>query len=405
MLYELYQAQEDLAAPSITAASFAQQAIAGLPPSLADTWVMRWTSAACEMVSRARLTHTRPPFGIDEVLVEGLPVKVREDVADDTPFGSLIHFAKDTRIQQPRILVAAALAGHFSTLLRATVRSLLSDFDVYITDWHNARDVPLAEGTFGFDEYVDHLIRFLGRVGPGAHLLAVCQPCPAALTATAVMAEAGDPLLPRSLTLIAGPVDTRINPTRVNEMATARPLSWFEDNVITSVPLRYAGAGRRVYPGFVQLGAFMSMNATNHLKRQVDLFCDLLTHETEKADKSKAFYDEYFAVLDMPAEFYLQTVDTIFQRHLLPRGELRWHGSRVDMSAISKTALLTVEGALDDICGVGQTMAAQDVCRRIPARKRRHHLQPGVGHYGVFSGKLWDLQVCPVVGNFVMAND
>lgn len=406
MLYESYQAQQDLSVLTTSTAAFAARALSGFPRFIADQLPVRWTSAACEMVGRAHLTHARPAFGIDHTTVGHDRLEVREEVAAATPFAELLHFAKDGLVAaQPRVLVVAALAGHFSTLLRPTVRALLPDFDVFVTDWHNARDVSLADGPFGFDQYVDHLVQFLGVIGSGAHVLAVCQPCPAALAATAVMAEGGDDAVPKSLTLMAGPVDTRINPTAVNSLATEHPLSWFEQNVIGTVPVRYRGAGRRVYPGFLQVGAFMAMNLRRHVDRHVELFWDLAAGDFDKADPIKSFYDEYLAVLDLPAEFYLQTVDRVFQRHLLPRRELEWHGRRVDTGAITKTALLTVEGERDDICGVGQTMAAQDLCGNVPASKRRQYLQPGVGHYGVFSGRVWEQQVRPVVRSFVTAND
>ena len=356
-------------------------------------------------MARSGLTHHRPAFGIDTVQVEGEPVSVREEVVMSTPFASLLHFAKDTEVVQPKILVVAALAGHFSTLLRSTVRALSEHHDVYITDWYNARDVPLAEGSFGFDDYVDHVMTFLGRIGPGVHVLAVCQPCPATLAAVALMAEDGDPATPRSMTLMAGPVDGRISPTVVNQLAMERPLSWFEQHATTVVPWRYVGAGRRVYPGFLQLGAFVAMNWQSHLNRHLSLLHDLTVQNKSKADATMAFYDEYCAVLDLHAEFYLQTVDRVFQRFLLPRGELEVGGRLVRPEAITRTGLLTVEGVRDDICGVGQTMAAQDLCVGVPRARRRHHLQAGVGHYGVFSGSAWERQICPVVRNFVLAND
>jgi polyhydroxyalkanoate depolymerase len=405
MLYGAYQAQIDAAAPVKALAKLVAGTLDRLPTPLRDDPVVRWVSASNQLVARAGLTHHRPAFGIDSVVVDGQRIGVREEVVTTTPFGSLLHFAKDGEVVQPRVLVVAALAGHFSTLLRSTVRALSEHHDVYVTDWTNARDVPLGDGRFGFDDYVDHVMDFLRRIGPGAHVLAVCQPCPATLAAVALMAEDGDPATPRSVTLMAGPVDGRISPTAVNDLATERPLSWFEDHVTTVVPWRYAGAGRRVYPGFLQLGAFVAMNWQQHLGRQLDLLHDLRVGNKSKADATMAFYDEYCAVLDLHAEFYLETVDRVFQRFLLPEGKLEVGGRRVDPSAITRTGLLTVEGARDDICGVGQTMAAQDLCPGVPRARRRHHLQAGVGHYGVFSGSAWERQICPVVRNFVLAND
>jgi polyhydroxyalkanoate depolymerase len=326
-------------------------------------------------------------------------------VVDSTPFGSLLRFRKDLDVEQPRVLVVAALAGHFSTLLRPTVRTLLPDHDVYITDWHNARDVSVRHGSFDLDGYIEHVIRFIKAIGPGAHVVAVCQPCPATLAAAAVLAEANDPALPRSITLMAGPVDPRMNPTKVNELATGTPLSWFERNVIATVPFRYEGAHRRVYPGFLQLSAFVGMNISRHVRQHFELYNGLVRGELAKADRIKDFYDEYFAVLDMPAEFYLQTIDKVFQRHLLPIGALTYKGEPVHLGAIKGAALLTVEGERDDICGVGQTSAALDLCTGIKRTQKRHHLQPGVGHYGVFSGSGWDRQIYPVLRNFVLAHN
>jgi polyhydroxyalkanoate depolymerase len=363
-------------------------------------------SAAYEMVSRAHLIHERPAFGVSSVEVGGGSQPVREELVTSTPFGSLLHFSiDDAGVYRPRVLLVTALAGHFSTLLRGTVRSLVADHDLYVTDWHNARDVPRRDGGFGLDEYIGHIIGFLEQVGPGTHVVAVCQPCPATLAATALMAAAGNPAQPRSATLIAGPVDTRINPTRVNELAHSKPLSWFERNVIATVPPRYAGAGRRVYPGFLQLSAFMNLNLPRHVSQHMTLYDHLVQGNERQAGVIKDFYDEYFAVLDMPAEFYLETVDAVFQRDLLPRGELTWRGQRVDPAAITSTALLTVEGEKDDICSVGQTLAAHDLCTSIKPAKRLHHLQPGVGHYGVFSGTRWRQQIYPVIRAFIQAND
>ena len=303
------------------------------------------------------------------------------------------------------MLLVAPLSGHFATLLRATVRTMLPDHDVYITDWHNARDVPLTAGRFGVDEYTDHIIKFLETMGPGAHVLAVCQPCVAVLAAAAVMAQADNPAQPRSMTLMAGPIDTRVNPTKVNELARKQTIDWFERTLTASVPLRYPGAFRRVYPGFVQLVAFMSMNVERHVKAHKELYENLANGELEKAAVTKAFYDEYFAVLDLTAEFYLETVRLIFQDYALPLGKLEWHGQKVDPSAIRKTMLLTVEGERDDICAVGQTVAAHDLCSKLRPYLKRHHMQAGVGHYGVFSGKRWEKQIYPILKNVILSSD
>jgi poly(3-hydroxybutyrate) depolymerase len=407
MLYLAYQAQSDFMTPMRAWATLALAAGHQplLEPLLADGQALRSLTAAYELISRAGLTHTRPAFGIRAVTVGNREVEVREEAAFSRPFGTLLHFKKDIATTQPRVLLVAPLSGHFATLLRATVRTLLPDHDVFITDWHNARDVPLIAGRFGVDEYVDHLIKFLEVMGPGAHVLAVCQPCVAVLSAVAVMAQTGNPAQPRSMTLMAGPIDTRVNPTKVNELANKRDIAWFERTLTASVPVRYPGAFRRVYPGFVQLAAFMSMNIERHVKAHKELYENLANGEHEKAATTKAFYDEYFAVLDLTAEFYLETVRIIFQEYALPRGKLKWHGETIEPSAIRRTMLLTVEGERDDICAVGQTVAAHDLCSKLRPYLKRHHMQAGVGHYGVFSGKRWENQVYPIVKNVILSSD
>ena len=328
-----------------------------------------------------------------------------EEIVSSTPFGDLVRFRKATNPDQPRLLLVAPLSGHFATLLRGTVATLLPDNDVYITDWRNARASPVDAGPFGFDEYVEHVIAFLETIGPGAHLMSVCQPCAHALAAVALMAEDDHPATPLSMTLMAGPVDTRVSPTMVNDLAVSRPIEWFEKNLISTVPARYAGAGRRVYPGFMQLTAFVLMNLGRHFDSHVDMYSHLAAGRTEEADAAKAFYDEYFAVLDLTAEFYLETVERVFQKHLLPKGELVWRNRKVNPAAIRRTALFTVEGERDDICSVGQTVAAHDLCSGIFANRKRHHLQPGVGHYGVFSGRKWSTQIYPLVRNMILATN
>jgi len=406
MLYYAYQLQSDLMKPvralaDAAASMLNRQAIADL-----DSPTLRQMAAAFEMVSRAGLSHSRPPYGIETVHVGDEDVPVTEEAAFVTPFGTMLHFKKaHTNTEQPRVLVIAPLSGHFATLLRNTVEVLLPDNDVYITDWHNARDISTEHGRFGFDEYVDHVIRFLEELGPGAHLVSVCQPCAHAFAAVAVMAQTDNPAQPASMTMMAGPIDTRINPTAVNDLATTHSIKWFEHNLISRVPIGLPGAGRRVYPGFVQLNAFMSMNPKRHIDTHIDMFGHLAHGDRDLAEHSKTFYDEYFAVLDLTAEFYLETVQFVFQEFRLPKGELTWHGEKVEPAAIRKTALLTVEGERDDICSVGQTMAAHDLCPNIRPYKKRHHLQAGVGHYGVFSGSKWKGQIYPILRNTIIAND
>ncbi|MGA2818710.1 MAG: polyhydroxyalkanoate depolymerase [Xanthobacteraceae bacterium] len=403
MLYAAYQTQSDMMAPIRAWASMALAA--GGPPLLGENSTLRNLTAAYQLISRAGLTHTRPPFGITSVHVGNREVEVHEEAAARTPFGTLLHFKKDIAAAQPRVLLVAPLSGHFATLLRATVRTMLPEHDVFITDWHNARDVPLIAGRFGVDEYVDHLIKFLEVMGKGSHVLAVCQPCVAVLSAVAVMAQTDNPAQPRSMTLMAGPIDTRVNPTKVNELANKRDIAWFERMLTASVPIRYPGAFRRVYPGFVQLAAFMSMNIERHVKAHKELYENLANGESEKAASTKAFYDEYFAVLDLTAEFYLETVRIIFQEYALPLGKLKWHGATIEPGAIRRTMLLTVEGERDDICAVGQTVAAHDLCKKLRPYLKRHHMQAGVGHYGVFSGKRWENQVYPIVKNVILSSD
>jgi polyhydroxyalkanoate depolymerase len=405
MLYRSFQLAADMLAPARLAAGLANGTFALLPPWVRTVPSLSRAAASWELLTRAGLTHHRPRYGVGSVRVANEDVAVEEEEVFATPFGGLLHFRKPGVTGQPRVLLVAPLSGHFATLLKGTVQTLLPDNDVYITDWRNARDAPVSAGAFGFDEYVEHIIAFLERIGPGAHLIGVCQPCAHALAAVALMAEDDNPATPRSITLMAGPVDTRVNPTKVNQLATGKPIEWFERNLVCTVPPRYPGAGRRVYPGFVQLTAFMAMNPGRHLDSHVDLWTHLALGRQDEAAGIAAFYDEYFAVLDLTAEFYLETVARVFQQHLLPKGELTVRNRRVDPRAIRKTALMTVEGERDDICAVGQTVAAHQLCSGIYANRKRHHLQPGVGHYGVFSGRKWASQVYPMVRNMILAAD
>jgi poly(3-hydroxybutyrate) depolymerase len=401
MIYQLYQAQADLIYPvrqlARVGAGMARLFELGdyTPRSI------RQFGAACALVAEAGMTHKRPAYGLDTVTIGNREVAVTEEAVHDTPFGTLLRFRKDIDIVQPRVLVVAPMSGHFATLLRGTVKVLLPEHDLYITDWKNARDVPLSDGSFGFDEFTDHLIRFLEVMGPGSHMIAVCQPAVAALAATAVMAETMNMAQPRSLTLMAGPIDTRISPTKVNELAKSRSIEWFEKKLIGTVPWRYHGAGRKVYPGFLQLTAFMTMNLDRHINAHMAQFRALAGGDAAAAEAHRRFYAEYGAVMDLPAEFYLQTVQRVFQDHDLPLGRLTWHGEKVRPELIRRTALLTVEGERDDICAVGQTMAALDLCTGIRVNMRSHHLQTGVGHYGVFSGTRWAREVYPKVRQMI----
>jgi poly(3-hydroxybutyrate) depolymerase len=404
MLYQAYQAHVDWLAPAQAAARSAASYLTHGPFGLHGLPALRKLAAGWELFSRARLTHERPPFGIDSVTVGGRELRVREESVQTTPFATLLRFVReDEPAGQPKVLVTAPLSGHFATLLRDTVRTMLADHDVYITDWHNARHVPLAEGPFGLDEYVDHLIGFIEALGPRTHLVAVCQPCVPVLAAVALMAARGHPAQPASMTLMAGPIDCRVNPTKVNELATSRDIGWFERHLIAHVPLRYPGALRRVYPGFLQLSAFMSMNLDRHVKAFSELYAHIADGDHERADVARDFYDEYFAVNDLPAEFYLETVQRVFQDFSLAKGELGVRGEPVEPAAIRRTALFTVEGERDDICAIGQTVAAHDLCTRLPPYMKSHHVQLGVGHYGVFSGRRWQQQIYPRVREMIHA--
>jgi poly(3-hydroxybutyrate) depolymerase len=397
MRYQLYQAQQDMMAPARRMARFADTLLQQLPLASPYSLFLRQAAAGMEMAWRTQVSHTRPPFGLKPVMVGNRAVAITEEVVFETPFCSLLHFRKEGAIRQPKLLVVAPMSGHFATLLRSTVQTLLTDHDVYITDWKNARDIPLSAGVFGFDDYTDHVIHNLEAIGPGGHVLAVCQPAVPVLAAVSVMAREGNIATPRSMTLMAGPIDTRVAETKVNVLAQEKPISWFEENLIGIVPWQFGGANRRVYPGFMQLSAFMAMNLDRHMRAQLAQCRNLVGGDLAKADMHRRFYDEYLSVMDLPAEFFLETVQRIFQDHDLPLGRLTHRGERVDPGTINRTMVLTVEGERDDICGIGQTMSALDLCTGLPTVMKRHHLQTGVGHYGVFSGSHWVREIYPQV--------
>ena len=350
-----------------------------------------------EAFAGLRVTATRRSFAIEPIAVGNALVAVEEEIVATTAFATLLRFKKDLAAEQPKVLLVAPMSGHFATLLRATVQTMLIDHDVYITDWHNIRDIPAEAGRFDFSTYVEEIIHFLRVLGEGTHLMAVCQPAVPALAAAALMAEDGDPALPRSLVLMAGPIDTRVSPTAVNKLAGERPIEWFEQNLTDKVPPGYKGAGRRVYPGFVQLSAFLSMNLDRHKAAFADMSRALAEGDTARYARLQTFYEEYLAVMDLAAEFYLETVQLVFQEHALPKGELRVSGRPIAPRAIRRLSLLTVEGERDDICGLGQTMAAQDLCTGVRQYRKTHHVQTGVGHYGVFSGRRWTGEIYPIV--------
>lgn len=402
MLYAAYQTSSDqLSAVQMAARNMAQS----LHWSHQQKSPVRNLTAALDTFSRWRLTHSRPAYGIKSIDLGKRTVGITEVEALKLPFGTLLHFKKDDTAGNlyPPVLLVAPLSGHFATLLRDTIRTLLLDHDVYVTDWHNARDVSVLHGCFALDDYITYLMRFMEHIGPGAHMVAVCQPCVAALASAAIMAEDDNPAQPRTITLMAGPVDCRVNPTKVNELATGKSLAWFEHNLLSTVPLPHTGFMRRVYPGFLQLTAFMSMNMERHIQSFQKMHDLLAEGKVEEAKPIQDFYEEYFAVNDLPGEFYLDTIRAVFQDYDLARGVLKWRGRRVDTAAIRRSALLTVEGERDDICAVGQTMAAQDICPSIRAFLREHHVQTGVGHYGVFSGRKWNQQIYPKVRDMIHA--
>jgi poly(3-hydroxybutyrate) depolymerase len=404
MLYETYQAQSDVFAPIRWLAQTTQGMLNQPWPLLAHHPLVRSAAAACELVSRAHMDHERPAFRIRSIEIAGEAVPVHEELVLRHPFCNLLHFRKDTTVEQPRVLLVAPLSGHFATLLRGTIETLLTDHDVYVTDWVNSRSVPLLYGRFGLDDYIDLMVEFMRALAPDLHVIGVCQPSVPVLAAVSLMAADGDPDQPRSMTLMGGPIDTRVKPTEVNRLATSRPLSWFEKNVIAAVPMRYPGAFRLVYPGFLQLAGFMTMNLDRHITAHVDLFKHLVRGDGESAEATRSFYDEYMSVMDLPADFYLQTVKTVFQEHALPLGTLTCHGTKVEPEAIERTALLTIEGENDDICAVGQTAAAHALVTGLPENRKSAHVQPKVGHYGVFNGRRWRSEIYPKVRDFIRAN-
>ena len=397
MIYDLYQAQADFLDPLRMMARNSSTLLRSVTPSQPYGVLLRHLTAALDVFGHAGTIHKRPAYAIKDVTVGNKLVTVTDETVLATPFANLIHFKKDTDRAQPKVLLVAPMSGHFATLLRSTAETLLQDHDVYITDWQNARDMPVEAGRFGFDEYVEHVIKFLEFLGPRSHVLGVCQPAVAVLAAVAIMSEDHNQATPRSMTLMAGPIDTRLNPTKVNKLAKTKDISWFEDRMIGVVPWRFRGAGRRVYPGFVQLSAFVSMNLDKHINAHFRQFRSLATGDKAAAEMHRAFYDEYLAVMDLPAEFYLETVKRIFMDHELPKGELKYRDRPVRPDMIKKTFLFTVEGERDDICGLGQTAAALDLCSNLRPVLKRHHVQTGVGHYGVFSGSRWVNEIYPRV--------
>jgi poly(3-hydroxybutyrate) depolymerase len=370
---------------------------------LSHTSYGRSISAACELFERTTRRYGKPAFDLPQTVMNGRTVDVVERVVWRAPFCNLIHFDRDMPVKlppQPRMLIVAPMSGHFATLLRGTVEAFLPTHEVYITDWVDARMVPLAQGSFDLDDYVDYVREMIAQLGPDVHVMAVCQPSVPVIAAIALMEEDEDPATPRSMVLMGGPIDTRRSPTEVNKLAQSRGIDWFKRNCIARVPFPHPGLMREVYPGYLQLSGFMAMNIDRHLSAHWEMFSHLVKGDGDSAEKHRDFYDEYMAVMDLTSEFYLQTVDTVFVRHALPKGEMMHRGRRVDLGAIRNCGLMTVEGEKDDISGVGQTKAAHDLCVNLPADRQLYHLQRDVGHYGVFNGSRFRRDIAPAIAEF-----
>lgn len=398
MIYQLYEMNHAAIAP-FRAAADAMKLVHSNPLNpLSYTPAGRAMAASLELFERMTRRYAKPEFGLATTVVDGTSVKVTEDIVWSKPFCDLIHFRRQLppgRAPDPKLLLVAPMSGHYATLLRGTVETLLPNAEVYITDWIDARMVPVAAGRFDLDDYIDYLIEMIRHIGPNTQVIGVCQPSVPVLAAVALMEAAGDPMTPSSMVLMGGPIDTRENPTAVNNLAQEKPLEWFRDNVIMNVPWPHPGFMRPVYPGFLQLSGFMSMNLDRHISAHKEFFEHLVQNDGDSAERHRDFYDEYLAVMDLTEEFYLQTVDTVFIKHALPKGEMMHRGVPVDTTKIRNTALLTVEGENDDISGLGQTRAAHTITPNLPDDKRMHYMQPDVGHYGVFNGSRFRKEIAP----------
>jgi poly(3-hydroxybutyrate) depolymerase len=409
MLYDAYEVQRSFLAGASKWAGLGAGWLTNPANPLAYVTTSPLIAAGLEVFASAAAPHGKPEFGIRSVQVEGKEIAVHEEVVLRKPFGQLKRFVREGVATGPRLLIVAPMSGHYATLLRGTVERMLPGHDVYITDWRDAKLVPQSEGGFDLDDYVDYLIEFLEKIGETTgerpHMIAVCQPAVPAFAATALMNSDGNPWRPKSLTMMGGPIDTRKAPTAINTLATKRPLSWFRQNVIATVPAIYPGSGRKVYPGFLQLAGFMAMNLGDHLISHWEMFKHLVAGDDEEAETTRKFYDEYRSVCDMTADFYLQTVEVVFQTHLLPKGRFTHRGRKVDPTAITDTALLAIEGERDDISGIGQTKAALSLAPKLASSKRKYFLAEGVGHYGIFNGRKWREIIAPVVEDWIAASD
>lgn len=408
LAYFWYEAGHMLLAPARAATDATRLAFKNPVNPLTYTPYGRAMAAGCELFERVTRRYGKPAFGLDETIIDGRAVPVVEQVVWERPFCRLVHFDRLRRVDapaEPKVLMVAPMSGHYATLLRGTVETLLPNHEVYITDWTDAREVPLVEGSFDLDDYIDYVVGMLHMLGPDTHVMAVCQPAVPVLAAIALMEAADDPCIPRSMTLMGGPIDTRRSPTAVNLVAQERGVEWFERNCIVKVPPPNPGFWRDVYPGFFQLSGFMAMNLDRHITAHAEMFNHLVDGDGDSAEKHREFYDEYLAVMDLTAEFYLQTVDTVFVKHSLPKGEMMHRGRRVDLDAITRCAIMAVEGERDDISGVGQTKAALDLTPNLPLEKKLYHLQERVGHYGVFNGTRFRNEIAPKIAAFMRANE
>lgn len=409
MLYAAYELSHQLARPTRAMTKAAIEYWDAGVSLFDESWTSRAHLASLKLYEAVTRRYGKPEWGIDAIPVNDHAVPITVETVVDKPFGSLVHFRKDPAALKdakadtplPRVLIVAPMSGHFATLLRGTVRAMLPGHDVYITDWADARNVPAFFGKFDLNSYIDYLIEFLEVIGPGVHAVAVCQPGPPLLAATAYMAAHDNPATPRTMTFMGSPIDARKSPTVTNLLAEQRALKWFQRNMVQTVPAPHAGVARRVYPGFLQLFSFMSMNAERHVEAHWDYFENLIRGDDDAAERHEKFYDEYLSVCDMTAEFYLQTIHAVFQEYLLPRGLLTHRGELIDPSKITKTGLLTVEGELDDISGIGQTQAAHDLCTGIKAKDKEDYIQEGAGHYGVFNGSRWRNTIQPKLADFI----
>jgi poly(3-hydroxybutyrate) depolymerase len=405
MLYNMYEMQRSVFASASAMAEWSVEILQNPANPLSYSGMGPVVASALDVFAHAAAPRGKPIFGIESVEIDGADVPVSVKIEARKPFGQLKHFEKEDVSGQPKLLIVAPMSGHFATLLRDTVDRMLPGHDVWITDWRDAKTVPLSDGVFDLDTYIDYLVEFLEHIGPGAHMLAVCQPSVPCYATAALMSADKHPARPRTLTMMGGPIDTREAPTTVNTLATQRPHAWFEHNVIATVPLYYPGAGRKVYPGFLQLAGFMSMNLGNHMISHWEMFKHLVEGDGDSADATKDFYDEYRSTCDMTAEFYLQTVDVVFQTHALPRGEYRHKGQLIDPAAITDVAMLAIEGERDDISGLGQTKAALTLSSDLPDERKKHYIAEEVGHYGIFHGRKWRERIAPVVEDWIAAHN